>query len=166
MLGLIADGGDFLVLASCRDDDDAGAGVGQHSGDLLGGEGGVEGHIDGAEGEDGEIGDRPLPAIFGEDGDAVALADAPSGERGGEGANAAVELVAGDGLPLAGGIAPLQGAFGAGSAGAEEYVVYGFEVEFHSMLLISDRHVRFWRSSRFPRKIWREVFAAMLLEFQ
>ncbi len=87
---MIADGGDFFVLPGGRNDDYARAGVGEHPGHLLRGQGGIERHIDGAQGEDGEVGDRPLPAIFGENGDAIALVDFPFREGGGEGADARI----------------------------------------------------------------------------
>ena len=52
-----------------------------YTSDLIGEQVGVDGNVDSADGEAGEVGDGPLPAILGEDGDAIAFADAPGLER-------------------------------------------------------------------------------------
>ena len=64
----------WCVSGNC---DDAGAGIVEDEGSLLGSLRGIDGNCDGSEGEGGEVGGGPLRAIFAEDGDAVALADAP-----------------------------------------------------------------------------------------
>ena len=69
---------DLVVLGAGGNDGNARAGVGKENGGLVGGERGIDGYVDGSESESGEVGYGPLPAIFAEDGDAVALADAPA----------------------------------------------------------------------------------------
>ena len=76
-LGLAADGSDFAVLAFGRYHGDASCGIIEQDGDLLGGQGGVDGHIGGAEHQGGEVDDWPLPTILRQDCDAVAFENAP-----------------------------------------------------------------------------------------
>ena len=90
--GHFAGGGQLFILLAGGEDEDFGTGVPDAVAKLLRIQGGVEGYIDGAEGEDGEVGDGPLPAVFAEDGDAIAFDDAPTGEEVSEGADAAIEL--------------------------------------------------------------------------
>ena len=84
--------GDLVVLSAGGDEEDARAGVGKEGNDLVGEEVGVDGDIGDAHGEAGEVGDGPLPAVLGEDGDAVAFADAPDAERFGKSADALIDL--------------------------------------------------------------------------
>ncbi len=72
-LGLGADRVQLVELLASGDDGNAAAGVAHQLRDLLAGEGGVDGHIGGADGQSGKIGDRPLPAVLADEGDAVAL---------------------------------------------------------------------------------------------
>jgi hypothetical protein len=57
--------------------DDARSGIVEDVGSLVGGLGGINRDRDRAQRERGEIGNRPLRAIFAEDGDAIAVVDAP-----------------------------------------------------------------------------------------
>ena len=52
------------------------------------------------DGEDGEIGDGPLPAVFGDEGNAVALFRAPTQKSLSERMDALVDLVGGERLPV------------------------------------------------------------------
>ena len=127
----VAEGGEnageleLCELVAGGEDEDLGGGVAEHVADLVGGEGGVEGDVDGAEGEGGEVGDGPLPAILAEEGDAVATLDAPVEEVGGEGADAAVEILGGDGQPGAGGVLPEHGDAIAGTRYFDQNIVRG-----------------------------------------
>ncbi len=76
-----------------------GAGVTEQKGNLLGGEGGVDRHGGGAEEQDGKVGDGPLGAILGEDGDAVAVGDALAAERLDDAHDPAVEVGGRDCMP-------------------------------------------------------------------
>ena len=67
-LGLGTNGVELFELLAGRDDGDAASGVGEEDGDLIAGQRGIDGDIDGVDGEDGEVGDGPFPAIFGRSG--------------------------------------------------------------------------------------------------
>ena len=125
-LGAVGAAGlDFFVLLLGADDGYFGGGILEHVGDVLGGGGGVEWDVGGAEGEDGHVGDGPLPAVFAEEGYAVAFGDVPLGELVGEGADAAVEGVGGDGGPGAVAVGGHHGGVGAAAGGACGHVVDG-----------------------------------------
>ena len=79
-LGLGEDGSDFAVLGFGGHNGDAGRGIIEEDGDLLGGQGGIDGDIGGAKHQGGEVDDWPLPTILRKDGDAVALLNAPTAE--------------------------------------------------------------------------------------
>src|SRR5919205_952927 len=64
------------------------AGAFEDEAHLLGGLGGVDGDVDRAEAEDGEVDDRPVGPVLREQRHAVALADAERGEAQGDGAHA------------------------------------------------------------------------------
>ena len=74
--------------------------VAHQGGDLFAGEGGIDGHIDSANGERGKIGDSPLPAVFADEGDAISLLRTPAQKCRGQGPNPLINLVRGDGLPM------------------------------------------------------------------
>ena len=120
-----AAGLDFFVLLFGAHDGYFGAGILEHVDDVLGGAGGVEGDVGGSEGEHGHVGDGPLPAVFAEQDYAVAFADAPFGELLGEGADAAVEGVGGDGGPASLTVGGHEGGVGAAAGGGEGHVVDG-----------------------------------------
>ena len=81
--GLRLDAEDLFQLVLRGYGDDACGGVVEDVGSLLRRVGGLNGNGDGAEGKRREIGDRPLGAIFAEDGDAIAMADTPGFKRAG-----------------------------------------------------------------------------------
>ena len=99
-LGFLLDGAQLGQLRGGGDKRRFGAGVAQKNRDLPGGERGVDGHGDGAGEQDGEVGDGPLGAIFGQDGDAIVVADAVAAELLNDPHDPAVEAGGGDGLPL------------------------------------------------------------------
>ncbi len=72
----------------------------EQKGNLLGGESGVDGHGGSAGEQDGKVGNGPLRAIFGEDGDAVATRDALVAERLDDAHDPAVEVRGRDRVPL------------------------------------------------------------------
>ena len=88
-----ADGIQLLVLLMCRDDGNATAGIAYQGCDLFPKQGGVNGHIGGANGECGEVGNGPLPAVFADEGDAVSLLSAPAQKGRSKGSNPLVNLV-------------------------------------------------------------------------
>ncbi len=61
--------------------------------------GGIDGHADAAHGQDGEINQRPLRAVFGEDAHAVAGLHAQGQQAAGDGANGVAHLAVGDRPP-------------------------------------------------------------------
>ena len=73
-------------------DDPGGAGVVEDEGHLVGVEHEVDRHRDRAEPGQGEVDDDELPAVVGEDGDAVAAPDTPGGEGVGGAVDDVVEL--------------------------------------------------------------------------
>ena len=73
-----ADRVELFKLLAGGNDGDAAAGVLNQGGDLLAGQGGIDGHIGGADGQGGEVAHRPLPAVFADEGDAVAFLRAPA----------------------------------------------------------------------------------------
>ena len=74
---------DFVQMLVGRKKNDAAAGVIQREGSLVCGERGIERDGHGAQQQAGEIGHRPLGAIFAENGDAVAADECPRhGARG------------------------------------------------------------------------------------
>ena len=79
-LGFRLDGAQLGQLRGGGDECRFGPGVAEKKGDLPGGERGVDGNGDGAGEQDGEVGDGPLGAIFGKDGDAIAVGDAVAAE--------------------------------------------------------------------------------------
>src|SRR5579859_1816966 len=90
----------FELLAS-GNNGDAAAGVLDESADLLAGEGGVDGHVGGADGERGEVAHGPFPAVLADEGNAVALLRTPIEQGFAERADALVHLVRRDGAPAA-----------------------------------------------------------------
>ena len=58
------------------------------SGDLVGGQGGVDGYVDSAQHQGGEVDHGPLPAILGQQRDAIAFDDAPGEKDVGQGIDA------------------------------------------------------------------------------
>ena len=72
---------DLAVLCLGRDHGDASAGIDQQVGDLLGGECGVDGHIDRAKHQGSEVDHWPLPAILCQQRDTVAFDNAPVEQR-------------------------------------------------------------------------------------
>ena len=75
-----ADGGNLVVLCLGRYHGDASTGIDQQFGDLFSCERGIDGHIRRAQHQGSEVHHRPFPAIFGQQGDAVTLDDAPGCE--------------------------------------------------------------------------------------
>ena len=69
--------------------------------------------------------DGPLPAVFGDQSDALALSRAPAEKRLGQGADPLVDLIGGDGLPLAELVLPEDGAGIACRRNAAKQVVDG-----------------------------------------
>src|SRR5205823_4840745 len=98
---VVAHAGHFLHLLFVRTDDGDGAGVVEDVFDLPAEERGVDGNGDGSAGEDGEIGNRPLRAILGKDGYAVAGFESEKAQAGGEVADGVAELVDAGVDPLA-----------------------------------------------------------------
>ncbi len=74
--GLRLNGAELCKLCGGGDKGRLGPGVTEEKRNLLGGERGVDGHGSSAGEQNGKVGDGPLRAIFGEDGDAVAVRDA------------------------------------------------------------------------------------------
>ena len=131
-------GRDFVELRSRRDEDRTGTGVGEQGENLIGEKIGIDGDVDSADGEAGEVGDGPLPAIFREDGDAIALTDAPGAECGGDSADALVDLRGREGLPGASGVLNQHGPLAATVRDGEENVVERLEVK-HARTNVSER---------------------------
>ena len=100
-LCLRAHGGQLFVLLAGGDDGDAAAGILQQGGNLVAGQRRINGHVGGADGQGGEIAHRPLPAVFTDQANAVALLRAPVQQRFAQRADALVHLVGGDGPPTA-----------------------------------------------------------------
>lgn len=98
-------------------------GVGQQRTDLIGQQRWVQRNVDGAHGEACEIRDGPLPSIFSEDGDPVALADAPAAQRRGHGPDPADQFIGGNGEPGAGLVLHQNGAFAVAPGEREEDIV-------------------------------------------
>ena len=121
--GLRAHGLKLVELLARGDDGDAATGVANLLGDLLAGERGIERHIGGADGQHGEVGDGPLPAILADEGDAVALFRAEAQKRRGQRTDALIDLVRGDRVPLAELVLPENGARIGGRGDANEEVV-------------------------------------------
>ena len=119
-LGLGAHGVELVELLARGDDGDAAAGVAHQLGDLLAGERGIDGHIGRANGQRGEVGDGPLPAIFADEGDAIALFRAPVEKGLGQRADALVDLIGRERLPLAELVLPEDGARIGGRGDAEK----------------------------------------------
>ena len=118
-------GVELVELLAGGDEGNAAAGIADEGCDLLAGERGVDGNVGCSDGERGEVGNGPLPAIFGDEGDAVALLCSP-GEQGlGQRADALIDLVRGDGLPLAKLVLPEDGAGVVGRRDAAKEVVDG-----------------------------------------
>ena len=65
------------LLAGGNHGDAAARVLHQHC-NLLAGKGGIDGHIDRADGQRGEIGHRPLPAVLADQRNAIALLRAPA----------------------------------------------------------------------------------------
>ncbi len=105
-----ADGVQFFELLTGRDDGDTATGVGEQDGDLVTGKRGIDGNVDAIDGQDGEVGDCPFPAIFRNQGDAVAFFCTPGKEGLREGVDALVDLVGGERLPVAELVLPEDGA--------------------------------------------------------
>ncbi len=72
---------DLAQLMLGGNENDAGTGVAQGVGGLLGSQRGVDRNGDGAEQQDGEVGGRPLRAILAENGDSITFVDAPFLQR-------------------------------------------------------------------------------------
>ena len=73
-----ADGVQLVELLPGGNHGNAAARIRHQRGDLLAGQRGVDGHIHSADGQRGKVCDGPLPAILGNQGDAVALLHAPA----------------------------------------------------------------------------------------
>ena len=140
-LRLVAHGVQLVELLAGGDYGDAAAGVVQQHGDLLAGKRGVDGHIHGADGQRGEVGDGPLPAVFGDQGDAVAFLRAPAEKSLRQRADPLVDLVGGDGLPLAKLVLPEDGAGVGGRGNAAKQVIDGGE---RSVLCHFEPNARGW----------------------
>ena len=127
--GSAADGRNFFVLSFGRDEGNASFGIDQQQRDLLRRQGGVNGNVDGAQSQGSEVDQGPLPAIFGQQGDAVALHDAPGGEAIGEGVDARHHVRARDRVPIARGVLPEKGAgvVAGGNQGENVYQRLQFE---------------------------------------
>ena len=80
--------------------DDAAAGIVELSQRLLRSERGVERNGDGSEQQAGHVGDGPFGTILAEDGDAVALANAPVTQSLCDGRDLTVELIGRDREPI------------------------------------------------------------------
>ena len=105
-LCLASDGLDSAVLGFRGHNGYAGAGVVEQSGDLVRGQGGINGDVRGAKDQGGEVDDWPLPSILRKDCDAVAFENAPGAEGVGEGVDAGDEIVARYGEPVTVGVLP------------------------------------------------------------
>ena len=90
---LAADGVQLVELLAGGDHGNPAAGIPHQPCNLLTGERGINGHIDCANGQRGEVGDGPLPAVLGDQGDAVALLCAPTEKNFAQGSDALVDLV-------------------------------------------------------------------------
>ena len=121
--GLRAHGLKLVELLARGDDGNAAIGVANLLGDLLAGERGIERHIGRADGQRGEIGDGPLPAILADESDAVAFFRAEAEQCGGQSADALIDLVGRERMPLAELVLPQNGARIGGRGDANEEVV-------------------------------------------
>ena len=72
---------------------------------------------------DGEIGDRPLPAVLADEGDAVALLRAQAQKGRGQSADALIDLIGGDGMPVPELVLPEDGARVGGRGDANKEVI-------------------------------------------
>ena len=127
-VGLVAHGGELVELHARGDDGDAAAGVANLLRDLLAGEGGIEGDVGRADGERGKVGNDPLPAVFADERDAIALFRAELEKRSGQGAHALIDLIGRERLPLAEFILPENGARVGRRGHAKEQVVEGCDL--------------------------------------
>ncbi len=100
-MGSGADRVELVVLLAGGDDGDAATGILDQHGDLVAGQGGINGDVGGADGERGEVGDGPFPAILSDEGNTVAFLHAPLEQSLSQRAHALVELVGRDGAPAA-----------------------------------------------------------------
>ena len=113
----------LVKLLARGDDGDAAAGVAHQLGDLLAGERGIKRHIGGADGQRGEIGYGPLPAVLADEDDAVALLAPKAQKRRGQSPDSLINLVRGDGVPVAEFVLPKDGARIGGRGDAKEEVI-------------------------------------------
>ena len=124
-LGAGADGVELVELLPRGDDGDAALGVSNERRNLFAGEGGIDGHVRSANGKRREVGDSPLPAILGDEGDAVALSRSPAEKGISQRTDALVDLVRGDRLPVTEFVLPEDCARIAGRGNATKEIVDG-----------------------------------------
>ena len=106
-----------------------GAGVPQHVTDLIGRERGVEGDVDGAEGEGCKVGNGPFPAVLAENSDTIAFDNSPAPEGVGQGTDTTVEILRGDGLPGPSAVLPEERPQITASGDLHQHVVHSFQVK-------------------------------------
>ena len=94
----------------------------QQDGDLLGGQGGIDGHIDSAQHQGSEVHHRPLPTILRQQGDAVAFENAPGAKDVRQGIDASQKLVAGYGEPVTRRILPQDSALALAGRDQRDYI--------------------------------------------
>ena len=139
-LGLVAHGVQLVELLARGDDGDAAAGVANLLGDLLAGERGIDGHIGRANGQRGKIGDDPLPAVLADERDAVALFRAELEKRRSQGADALIDLIGRERVPMAEFVLPEDGARVAGRGNAKEKVIEGCDLRnWHHAKFMNER---------------------------
>ena len=122
-LGLVAHGEKLVELQPRGDDRDAATGVANLLGNLLAGERGIERHIGRTNGQRGKIRDQPLPAIFADECDAVTLFRAELEKGGGQCADALVDLIGRERVPLIELVLPKNRARIGGRRHAKEKVI-------------------------------------------
>ena len=91
----------LVELLARRDDSDSAACVTHLLGDLFASQRGIEGNIGSTDGQRGEIGDGPLPAVLADKDNAVTLLHAKAKKRRGQSTDTLIHLVRGDGMPVA-----------------------------------------------------------------
>ena len=99
---LLLNGQHLFQLVLRGHSDDARPGIVEDEGSLLRRLRGINRNRDRAQGKHREIGDRPLRAIFAEDGDAIAFANSPGFKRASDAHDAAVNLRGRDRRPAQG----------------------------------------------------------------
>ena len=134
-LSMGANGVEFVELLAGGDYGNAAAGIGEEGGDLIACEGGVNGDVDGSDGQDGKIRNHPLPAILGNDGNAIAFFRSPAQERLSQLMDSLVDLIGRKRLPVIELILPENGAGIRCGGNTQEQVVDGGEWGWFHLVL-------------------------------